>query len=108
MVEEASRKRAGESVESAPKRQKMEQQRPRWIETTAPPPPLQMGFVRGESRGGSYPRGGYRGGGSGGATGGFGKGRGGNRRGGNEGSTGEVGDGVAVSNSAASKNIQEY
>jgi hypothetical protein len=73
MAEKASRKRVGEELAPAPKRQKVEQQRPRWIEA-APPPPLQMGFVRGGSRGNS---GGYRGGGRGDGWAGRGGGRGG-------------------------------
>jgi uncharacterized membrane protein YgcG len=94
MAEKASRKRAGEELAPAPKRQRVEQQRPRWIEA-APPPPLQMGFVRGGSRGNSS---GYRGGGrgdgragrgggcgGGGGRGGGGRGGGGGPRGGYDG-----------------------
>jgi hypothetical protein len=91
MVEKASKKRAGEELAPAPKRQRIEQQRPRWIEAD-PPPPLQMGFVRGGSRGNSS---GYRGGGRGdgrgtrgGGRGGGGRGGGGGPRGGYDGRTG--------------------
>ncbi len=48
MVDKASRKRAGEELAPAPKRQRQEQQGPRLIEA-ALPPPLQMGFVHGGS-----------------------------------------------------------
>jgi hypothetical protein len=88
MEEKASRKRTGEELAPAPKRQRVEQQRPRWIEA-APLPPLQMGFVRGGSRGNSS---GYRGGGRGdgraGRGGGCGGGRGGGGRGGGGGPRG--------------------
>ncbi len=77
MAEKASRKRAVEELAPAPKRQRVEQQRPRWIEA-APPPPLQMGFVRGGSRGNSS---GYRGGGRGDGRAGRGGGRGSSGRG---------------------------
>ncbi len=75
MVEKASMKRAGEELAPAPKRQRQEQQRPRWIDG-APPPPLQMGFVRGGSWGNNPGRGGYRGGGRGNGRGGCGGGDG--------------------------------
>jgi hypothetical protein len=89
MAEKASRKRAGEELAPAPKRQKVEQQRPRWIEA-APPPPLQMGFVRGGSRGNS---GGHRGGGRGDGRGGGRGGGGGYSGGGYAGSRGGGGGG---------------
>jgi hypothetical protein len=85
MAKKASRKRTGEELAPAPKRQRVEQQRPRWIEA-APPPPLQIGFVRGGSRGNSS---GFRGGGRGdGRAGRGGGGRGGGGRGGSGGPRG--------------------
>ena len=96
MSEKASRKRTGEELAPAPKRQRVEQQRPRWIEA-APPPPLQMGFVRGGSRGNSSGyRGGGRGDGRGGRGGGHGGGggRGGGGRGGGGGPRGGYGGGI--------------
>jgi hypothetical protein len=60
MDDKANRKRAGEEIAPAQKRQCQEQQqRPRWIEA-ARPPSLQMGFVRGGSRGNNSGRSGYR------------------------------------------------
>ncbi len=59
MVNKASRKKAGEELVPAPKRQRQEQQGPRLIEA-ALPPPLQMGFVHSGSRGNNPRRGGGR------------------------------------------------
>jgi hypothetical protein len=58
MVDKTSRKRAGEELAPALKRQRQEQQGPRC--EAALPPPLQMGFVHGGSRGNNPRRGGGR------------------------------------------------
>jgi hypothetical protein len=82
MDDKANRKRAGEEIAPAQKRQRQEQQqRPHWIEA-AQPPSVQMGFVRGGSRGNNSGCGGYRSdargghGGGDGLRGGFGRGDG--------------------------------